>query len=70
MDSPRSIGHPEHLHQLALRDKWVGRSEYVALVTSNRCLVRADDADKQWLGLLDPVSGVRYVISEKLLFGA
>lgn len=49
----------------------VGLEDYCALLTSRRNLERANDPVRGFLGLLDPESGVRYMIDERdLLRGA
>lgn len=52
----------------AIRDQQIEPGEYVELVLSNRPLLRDDDRQRQLLRLLDPVTGVRYVIPERQLF--
>ena len=46
----------------------VDREEYCRLAISNQSLVRCDDPASSTRGLFDPVTGVRYAITEGNLF--
>ena len=74
MEAERIFGKSvsEYRRQIASQPacRFVDRDEYYDLIMSRRKLDRADDYSARLRGLLDRISGERYLIEDEKLFAA